>query len=316
MRATIIYNPKAGRFNVAHLLPAVCSALEKKGWRVKSWEADEESESDLSALTRKACDEGAEAVFVAGGDGSMGAAASILSRRGVTLGTLPCGTGNVWARGLGLVAPAHRWSGALVQAALRQATGLVMNVDVGSCNGQLFLLWAGIGLDGHIVHGIEPRGRVVRYFGRWYYILRGMLLARNWRGTLVRIRGGSTGFDRKLLAAVATNVPAYAGGLAILEPKARAQDGRLALWSFGGDGLADVFAQVTGLLSGRHHGRADVTRVVGPRFVMESDSALPLQLDGEPAGTAKRYDINVLPAALRVFLPLRVGQSGWNYFWN
>ena len=316
MQATIIHNPGAGRLNVAHMLPAVSTALDEHGWRVKSCTVGVGCGNDPTALTRIACDEGADAVFVAGGDGSVAAAASVLAGSGVALGILPCGTGNVWARGLGLAAPTHRWSSALVHAGARQVTGVVKNVDVGSCNGHVFLLWAGIGLDGHIVHGIEPRGRAARLFGRWYYIFRGVWLARRFRGASVRLHGENTGFDNEILAAVVTNVPKYAGGLATLEREAGAQDGRLALWAFRGDDFGDALVQFGTLLSGRHQAHRNVERVVAPRFILESDTPLPLQLDGEPAGRASYYDINVLPSALRVFVPLRLGDSGWERFWS
>ncbi|HJO33497.1 MAG TPA: diacylglycerol kinase family protein [Anaerolineales bacterium] len=316
MRATVIYNPRAGRFNVAHMLPPVCSELGDLGWDVQFCTVGEGRDNDINAIAGAACDRRADAVFVAGGDGSVGAAAAVLSGSGVAMGVLPCGTGNVWARGLGLAAPAHPWSAALLSAALRQAKGSVRNVDLGSCNGRVFLQWAGVGLDGHIVRGVEPRGRIARCFGRWHYIARGVWLARSWRGASMRLRGGNTGFEGEMLATVATNVPAYAGGLATLEPEVRAQDGRLALWAFRGKGFGDALAQVARLLSGRHQVHRNVERVVAASFQLESEKELPLQLDGEPAGAAMRFEIKVAPRTLRVLVPHRLGSIGWPDYWR
>jgi YegS/Rv2252/BmrU family lipid kinase len=316
MRATVIYNPRAGRFNVAPMLPPVFSALGDLGWDMQFCTAGEGRDNSLSAVARAARDSHADVVFVAGGDGSVGAVAAVLSGSGVAMGVLPCGTGNVWARGLGLAAPAHPWSAALLSAALRQAKGLAREVDLASCNGRVFLQWAGVGLDGHIVHGIEPRGRIARQFGRWLYIARGVWLARSWRGASVRVRGGNTGFDGEILATVATNVPAYAGGLATLELEARAQDGRLALWAFRGSGFGDALAQFGRLLCGRHQAHRNVERVVAPSFELQSEKELPLQLDGEPAGTAMRFEIKVIPRALRVLVPLRLGPAGYPDYWR
>jgi len=147
----------------------------------------------------------------------------------------------------------------------------------------VFLLWAGIGLDGHIVYGIEPRGRIARKFGRWHYLGRGVLLGRVGGGTSVRILSGNRSFDAELLGAVVTNVPAYAGGLATLDPYARAQSGSQALSTFRGAGLTDSLTQMFGLMSGRHYAHRNVERVVDARFVLESDTEMPLQVDGEPA---------------------------------
>jgi len=316
VRATVIYNPRAGRFNVAHMLPPVRSALGDMDWDVRICTVGEGRDNNLNTLARAACDCRADVVFVAGGDGSVGAVAAVLSGSEVAMGVLPCGTGNVWARGLGLAVPAHPWSAVLVSAAQRQVKGSERNVDLGSCNGRVFLQWAGVGLGGHIVHGVEPRGRIVRHFGRWHYIARGMWLARSWPGASVRLRGGNTGFEGEIVATVVTNVPAYAGGLATLDLEARAQDGRLALWAFRGNGFGDALAQFGRLLFGRHQAHRDVERVVAPSFELESEKELPLQLDGEPAGAAMRFEIKVIPRALRVLVPHRIGPTGWPDYWR
>ena len=316
MRATIIHTPKAGRIDVVHMLPAVCSALREHGWRVKTCSAAGIGcENNLTALARSECDGEVDAIFVAGGDGSVGAVASVLSGTGVSLGILPCGTGNVWARGLGLTVPAHPWSRALVSAAVSQVEGCVRYVDLGRCNGRAFLLWAGIGLDGHIVHGIEPRGRIARKFGRWHYLFRGLLLSIIWRGTSVRILSGCREIDAEILGAVVTNVPGYAGGLATLDPYSRAESGSMTLAAFSGAGFVDSLTQMCKLISRRHHAHRNVERVVAARFVLESDVELPLQVDGEPAGTAKYFEIRVVPSTLRVFVPKWVGSTGWHSFW-
>ncbi len=63
VRATIIHNPNAGRLNVGHMLPAVCSALGEHGWRVKACStAGIGRDNDLTALARNECEEGADAV--------------------------------------------------------------------------------------------------------------------------------------------------------------------------------------------------------------------------------------------------------------
>ena len=316
MRATIIHNPKAGRRNVSHMLPAVCSALAKEGWRVKICSAGAGHNMDLRTLARKECEDSIDAIFVAGGDGSVGAVANVISGTDVALGVLPCGTGNVWARGLGLTAPEYPWSRGLVAAAVRQATGCVRGVDLGVCNDRLFLLWAGIGLDGHIVHGIEPRGTVARKLGLWHYIPRGLVLSIGWRGASVRIRSGSDYFGGRILCAVATNVPLYAGGLAMLDSGARAQRGSLTLTAFRGDGFVDSCTQMGGLLAGRHVDSRNVEFSVGRRFVVKSDRELPLQVDGEPDGASRQFEIGVASNTLRVFVPESLGESAWHRFWS
>ncbi len=315
-RAVIIHNPKAGRADVSRSLPEVCSVLSEYGWQVKTCTSTGiGSDSKLTAIARNGCDEGTDAIFVAGGDGSVGAVASVLSGTSVALGILPCGTGNVWARGLGLNGPMYSRSRTLVRAAVAQVEGCLRYVDLGMCNGRMFLLWAGMGLDGHIVQGIEPRGGIVRKLGRWDYLFRGAWLTMVWRGSLVRILSEDSEINAEILGAVVTNVPGYAGGLATLDSNARAGSGRMALSAFCGSGIFDSLTQLGRLMSNRHDGNRKVERIVSDRFVVESDSQLPLQVDGEPAGAAKYFEIRVVPKALRVFVPKQVGSSGWQSYW-
>src|SRR5262245_47743420 len=70
-------------------------------------------------------------VIVAGGDGTLNAAASALLETGLPLGILPLGTGNDLARTLGL--PLEPTLAAQVIA-----TGAPRRIDVGLANGQPF----------------------------------------------------------------------------------------------------------------------------------------------------------------------------------
>ena len=60
----------------------------------------------LRRSAREAVQAKAEAVLVAGGDGTIGAMAGELAGSDCALGVLPAGTANVWARAMGLPRPA------------------------------------------------------------------------------------------------------------------------------------------------------------------------------------------------------------------
>ena len=155
--AWLIYNPAAGRFPAGWLLSRAVDVLDKAGWKVDVREA--EHGGHLAQLALEAVDAGCNAVFVAGGDGSVGRVASALSGTEVALGVLPAGTANVWAKELGIERLDWIHLFALEKAAQRLAQGEIRKVDMGKANGQDFLLWAGIGLDAQIVGSIEPRQR-------------------------------------------------------------------------------------------------------------------------------------------------------------
>jgi len=58
------------------------------------------------------------------------------------------------------------------------------------------------------------------------------------------------------------------------------------------------------LAIGRHEILPDVVSLTGRRVRLESDRPVPVQADGDPAGTTP-VEISVLPGALEVYAPPR-----------
>jgi YegS/Rv2252/BmrU family lipid kinase len=84
-------------------------------------------------------EEGAKTLIVGGGDGTIGAAVSALAGKEATLGILPLGTLNHFARDLGITTD-------LAKAAALIAEGHVRAVDVAEVNGRIFVNNSAIGL--------------------------------------------------------------------------------------------------------------------------------------------------------------------------
>ena len=304
LNTAIVHNPFAGRLDAVNLLPTVCDSLRNLGWSVDLKIADRPSE--IGDLVCNAADQGVDAVFVSGGDGSVGAAANVLCGSDVVLGVLPTGTANVWAAELGLPSRVHGRSGWLVRSALIQAHGDIRRVDLGSCGGRCFLLWAGVGLDAHIVQQVEPRTRVSKYFGRPYYILKGLWAARLWKGMPLTVRVDGQVISACMVSVIASNIRLFAGGLINLDPGARVDDGLLSLSCFKGRTFLDGLTHCMRMVHGRHLFHPQVSVVSGRRFVIDGPYPIPMQLDGEVVGKRSKLVIYTLPAALSVFMP----QSG------
>jgi diacylglycerol kinase family enzyme len=94
---------------------------------------------DPVAVARRAAAEGFATLVAAGGDGTIGAVAEVARARGLTLGVVPMGTFNFFARGLGL--PQE------LDAAIDLiARGPTRRIGLGEVNGRLFLNNASLGL--------------------------------------------------------------------------------------------------------------------------------------------------------------------------
>ena len=88
---------------------------------------------------RKAVADGADLLIVGGGDGSVSAAAGVLAGTKTTLGILPLGTLNHFARDLGIPLD-------LAEAAELAARGKSRRIDVAEVNGRVFVNNSAIGL--------------------------------------------------------------------------------------------------------------------------------------------------------------------------
>lgn len=98
----------------------------------------------------------ARALGVAGGDGTVAAAASVALEHGLPLAVIPAGTLNHFARDIGITVPAD--------VAVAVEEGAAVNVDVATVGGTPFLNTASIGSYPQMVarrEALEPR------FGKW-----------------------------------------------------------------------------------------------------------------------------------------------------
>jgi diacylglycerol kinase (ATP) len=299
--ARLLYNPMAGRFPAAPFLERATRALEKFGWHTDVIGGKDEQELVNSA--RDAVQTGCDAVFVVGGDGSVGQVASELVGSETALGVLPAGTANVWAQELGL--PALDWIHlyALEQSAERLASGNIREVDIGICNDQAFLLWAGAGLDAHIVNSIEPRERWEKAFALVHYATMALWNSLGWEGVDLVARSGTQEWEGRFLVAVACNIPAYAGGLLDLAPGAKVDDGLLDFWLLSGQSLRDTLIRVAQIFMGTHIDAPGIVHFRAHEATFEASTPLPMQCDGEPCNMTSPIKFDVHRQALKVLVP-------------
>ena len=125
--AHLIVNPASG--GASALLRRLTRTARERGVLVRVLAPGE----NAGQAALGAADDGARALAVAGGDGSVAAVAGVAVERGLPLGVVPTGTLNHFARDLGLdlVRP--------LRALDAFGAGHETRVDVGRINGRLFL---------------------------------------------------------------------------------------------------------------------------------------------------------------------------------
>ncbi len=299
--AQIIYNPAAGRFPVAIAIPSAEHALRDAGWDVTSTAT--RSGEDATELAISAAAKNIDAVFAVGGDGTIGQIASGLVDTETALGILPAGTANVWGKELGMQPYSWVARNALEDNAKLLAESPIYAVDVGVCNQQPFLMWAGLGLDAISVQKVEPRFRLEKFFTMPEYATTILLTAARWRGISLKIWADGEKIEGHYILAVINNIRHYMGGLTNLSPDAMLDDGVFDLWLFSGNNMADALRPVFEMWGGKHIDSDHTRRIPFSELRLEADTDFAVQTDGEPRFDTKIAEISVRKRALRVLMP-------------
>jgi diacylglycerol kinase (ATP) len=299
MNARLIYNPTAGPRDVRRGLKRVRALLRRRGWSV---EIDlTEKPGDATALSRAAARDGYDAVIVAGGDGTINEAVNGLVGTQTALGVLPVGTGNMWAKQLGI--PTYTLANPLRlrDAADGLAEGTIRPVDVGQVNERYFLCWAGIGLDAQVTAEMEPRQRRIKRLGVLPYAIAAVLVARHFQGVRTRVSlDGSVVRGRTLLILV-SNIRQYIGMLNVAR-EAQMDDGLLDVFVFKGLGFPYAVRHLLKIISQRYLQDPHVVHRQACQIEVRTEWATPVHVDGDPIGTTP-VTLRAVPLALQVLIP-------------
>lgn len=254
-------------------------------------------------------------VIAAGGDGTLNDVVAALQRfdaaSAPALGILPFGTGNNVARGLGLQSLRHGDARARDQAVAAIVTGTERRVDLGRAGAHVFVGSFALGMDGAILAARNAWRRRWRLppalAGYPLYLLSCAVNLARQRAIAGRVHADGVPCHGPLYDLIVVNTPLYAGEFRFDDSDDHSADGQLELQIF--TGAADyVRAFVTAWRRHVHHQRGEPIapsprqrRVA--RVEITLARPLPSQLDGEEYERADRFEISVLPGALRVCVP-------------
>jgi diacylglycerol kinase (ATP) len=303
VQAHLIYNPTAGPRDARRALKRVRSYLERCGWSVELRTTGKPG--DAIALARAAAQAGCDVAIAAGGDGTVGEAVNGLVGTQTALGVLPVGTANVLARQLGISTHALTNLLRIQEAAVGLAEGVIRPVDVGQIVGQAndryFLCWAGIGLDAQVTTRMEPRQRHTKRLGALPYAIAAVIVARDFQGVRTRVSLNGSVVRGRILLTLVSNIRQY-GGVFKIAREARLDDGLLDVFVFEGLGFSYAVRHLLKIVAQRHLQDPRVVYRRARRIEVETELAVPVQLDGDPIATTP-ITLQVVPRALRVLVP-------------
>lgn len=296
-RACIIRNPAAGRALPLDELNRILRPLEDAGWELSIRSVDEDGVG-ATELARQAVEDGCDVVVAVGGDGTVNQVLQAVAGTDTALGVLPVGTGNVWAREVGIPSEPR-----LAVQVLEQ--GWVRRVDVGVAGDRLFLLMAGVGYDALVTEKTNAESK--RKLGIFAYIVAGLTVALNFVGRRITIQADGVERRCRALLAVVGNTRLY-GVLVSVTNEARIDDGLLDVCVFKGTGVLRGILHAILVLLGRHRHDPGVIYLRASKVTIHSQRPLRVQVDGDPIGSTP-MEFSVRPRALKVIVPKTVSRE-------
>lgn len=292
-RLLLVANPNASRCREG-LGPAL-AALAGAGFDLNL--RCPESGAAISAIIETDCVD-VDAVVIAGGDGTVNAAADALIACGKPVGLLPLGTANDLALTLGIPADP-------VAAAAVISDGATRTVDVGRANGHAFLNVASVGLSVKIAERQDPARK--QQWRALSYIITTLQVLGEADRFAARITCDGRSVDVEAYQIAVGNGVHYGGGLTVAEDAA-IDDGMLDVYAIESESLAEVVGLAPALLTGTQGRRAGVTALRGRRVRIDTARPMPVNTDGEVT-TQTPVDLSVDRAALSFFAPSEPGRE-------
>jgi diacylglycerol kinase (ATP) len=242
---------------------------------------------------RRAAAEGADLMFVWGGDGTVQRCLDAVAGTGAVVAIMPAGTANLLATNLGVP---DDLTGA-VRVGLH---GDRRALDTGSVNGEHFAVMAGAGFDARMIAG-AGRGMKER-LGRAAYLYTGAtsLFAPAVQAT-VEVDGRRF-FEGQASCVLAGNVGKILGGVEVF-PAARPDDGVLELGVVTARNPVDWVRILGRVAAGGAERSPFVEMTEGTSFRIRFDRKLPYELDGGARPAVGDLHIKVHPRSVTICVP-------------
>jgi diacylglycerol kinase family enzyme len=295
MRAIVIVNAASGvrERKIDEESAAIAAGLEAAGVTATVRQVPG---PQLTEAAAQAASEGADAVVMAGGDGTMSAGAAALAGGSCPMGVLPLGTLNHFARDLGIP---QELEGALEVV----ARGVVRRLDVGEGNGRVFLNNASIGLYPAAVAAREKQ-QDEKGTGKWLAMARAAIATLR-RFPVVRVTLDlPAGRTRLTTPLVFIGNNKYEMSLFSLGKREALDGGELWLYVASHRGRVGFVSLALRAVIGRLDQARDFIGVALPEVTIEDRRrTIPIAFDGEVCEVESPLRCRSRPASLPVIVP-------------
>ena len=227
-------------------------------------------------------------VISVGGDGTLNLVINAIADFDVSLGIVPCGTGNDFSRNI------YRKHDDVIETVLGDNT---RKIDLGKCNQRYFINVLGVGYDGALVEAIN-RSRAYR-FRALVYLWNALKQLPSYKEKRTELQSLKNKHQDCFIAAFGNGQ--YFGNGMHITPKAKLDDGLLdCCWVAKTNILTKIF-YILQIFKGRHLSAPIVDYWQDKHFSITTQG-LPIEGDGEFFGYTPA-DIRVVKNAIRLKVP-------------
>ncbi len=286
-RIALVVNPTSGKGLGARVAPVVRGRFEAAGLTVDEYTTT--CAEDVGRISADVIASGADAVALIGGDGTVHLGAQVLAKSGMPFGVIPAGTGNDFARGVGVPLKDPAKAADLIVA------GNTRIVDLAVAKDEYITTVVAGGFDSLV----NKRANAMTWpRGNSRYTIATLAELRTFKPLEYVVTVEDEVIETKaMLVAVGTG-PTYGGGLQICAG-AEIDDGLLDITIIQPVSRLTLLQMFPKLSKGTHVGHPMVRTLRGRSVRIESPG-ITAYADGEVLG-ALPVDITIAPGALTVF---------------
>jgi diacylglycerol kinase (ATP) len=296
MKTCIILNPIAGSVKDVSLIRERLKKLQPTQFRIS------EQPGDAERFARESVEEGHELIVSAGGDGTLNEVVNGIAAAGCNsaLAILPLGTGNDFARHLGL--PTN------MDDAIEQiGAGQTRQIDLVRVTSDLVRYFVNVssgGFSGLVDEKLTAEMK--RTWGPLAYLRSAAAAFPELRGYTTRVTlDDANAFDLDLYNVIVANGRYVAGGIPIA-PEAEISDGLLDIILIPERGKAELALLAAQILVGRHLSSDAIIFHRAKRVAINSKPGMWFNVDGELIGN-EPATFELLPGALRCVVAANEG---------
>ncbi len=246
-------------------------------------------------LAREAAERGVYAVIAVGGDGTVNEVGRALVHTGTALGVIPCGSGNGFARHLGIPVEVEK-SVEFINVAEP------MDVDYGKINGHPFFCSCGVGFDALVSSDFaKGKGR-----GILNYIKTSLLNWAQYKPETYLVETDSFKKSFKAFVIACGNASQY-GNNAYITPSASMRDGLLTVSVLAPFNPLEAPLIATQLFTHMLDESSRITAFTAPRMRIVRETPGPVHFDGEPCVMDRELCVEMVPGGIKV-----LASPGWD----